>query len=218
MRRAFVLFALFALPASAQTPPETQVLPRLIDTLCIDLIEERNGCETAVLLVSDSERDAADLIIFSDRRAEAAQEVLAVVRGIAFNGTWFGQAPSLEQAENGSLLLRAEQIGIGRTPWSLTLTIVHRTEGFLIAGLTYRTYDRLFAGTFSCDVNILTGDWITFAETPHSDVTVLEPFYQAEDRGQIEGARLLLADWTLDTPLPGPCEDGLAQWAQAEPQ
>lgn len=209
---------LAASSASAQdlTEAETHVLPRLIDSICVDLIEERNGCETAVLLSSSDEPDAADLVILSDRRATDPQEILATVRGIAFNGPLFGQAPSLEQSENGSLLVHAEQIGIGRSPWTETLTLAYREGAFVVAGRTFSTYDRIALGDFSCDVNLLTGDWVSHAQRSNGETG--DPIYQSEQSGRVEGARIPLAEWNRDIQLPQPCLDEMSAWWAAEPQ
>ncbi|MEX3014871.1 hypothetical protein [Gymnodinialimonas hymeniacidonis] len=215
---ALAAVLLAAAPALSQelTEAEAQVLPRLIDSLCIDLIDARNGCETAVLLASEEEPDAADLVIFSDRRAHDPQSILAVVRNIAFNGPMFGQAPWLEAAENGSLLLQSEQIGIGRNPWSRTLTIAFRDDALLIAGFTHATYDRLDASVFRCDVNILTGAWEVFAERSGEDPEG-PLLYQSEETGNIEPETIALVAWDWNTPMPEPCSATLTEWWEYAP-
>ncbi len=127
-------------------------------------------------------------MIFDDRRAHDALTMLAVVRNIAFNGPMFGQAPSLEAGENGVLYLRDEQVGIGRSPWSMTLTIVHSNERFLVAGQTCSTYDRILRDEFPCDVDLLTGDWEVIADRvdPETD----EETYLGTNSGRSAGARL----------------------------
>jgi hypothetical protein len=208
-------FVLLSAPALAQTGAEALVLPRIIDSICLDLIPDRNGCETAVLLTSETDPDSADLIIFSDRRTDP-QEMLLVVRNVAYNGPWFGQSPFLEGEVGGPLLLREEQIGIGRSPWEQTLTIVHRDDGFLVAGQTYGTYDRISPGSFSCDVNLLTGDWTTdaFRENPET----AEVYYDVSQTGQLEPARPSLADWSYARGLPTPCAEAASAWFYADQQ
>jgi len=154
-------------PVSAQTEAETQTLSRIIDTLCLDMVQALNGCETAVLLTSETDLDAADLLIFSDRRGSEPQSVLAVVRGIAYNGAWFGQSPVLEAGENGALLVAEEQIAIGRTPWMQSLTIVHREGEFLVAGHTYSTYDRIVGGWMGWALAAATSGNIDIDELAH---------------------------------------------------
>lgn len=211
-----LLAALAALPANAQSDAEAAVLPRIIDTLCINMVEALNGCETAVLLTSDSDPDAADLMILSDRRASDAQSILSVTRNIAFNGAMFGQSPRLEAGDNGTLYVHEEQIGIGRSPWTNTLTIIHRDDGFLVAGQSYSTYDRIAGGTYSCDVNLLTGGWIIAADRINTESG--ETIYDVSDTGTAMSARPVLADWSWSRGLPAPCEVPLTDWFNAEPQ
>ena len=203
-------------PVSAQTEAETQTLSRIIDTLCLDMVQALNGCETAVLLTSETDPDAADLLIFSDRRGSEPQSVLVVVRGIAYNGAWFGQSPVLEAGENGALLVAEEQIAIGRAPWMQSLTIVHREGEFLVAGHTYSTYDRIVGGTFSCDVNLLTGDWVVNADrsNPETGATT----YDVSETGRVAGERRALADWSSGNLLSAPCEASLSAWFEAAPE
>ncbi len=215
---AFVAGFLAAAPAIGQelTEAEASILPRLIDSLCLDLVEGSNGCETAVLLTSEDEPDGADLVIFTDRRRSDGSAVLEVVRNIAFNGPLFGQAPWLEEAENGSLLLQSEQIGIGRSPWSQTLTIAFRDSAFVIAGFTYSTYDRLDAGGFRCDVNMLTGDWEVFGERGGEGETEAV-LYSVADSGRAEIPRVRLSEWDWTAALPAPCTGPLDDWWAAGP-
>lgn len=210
--------ALFPLPAAAQTLAELEVLPRLIASACWDLVEARNGCETVVLLASETESDTADLLILSDRRANAPQEILTVAHNVVFNGPMFGQAPSLARAENGSLRVIEEQTGIGRFPWTNALTIAYRDGAFLVAGQTYSTYDRILGGSYSCDTNLLTGDWVASAERPDPDGTQDVPIFDVTERGQIAGARIALSQWHQGHSRPQPCDDVFTAWYEAEPQ
>lgn len=178
-------------------------------------MEDRNGCETAILLTSATEPDAADLIIFSNRRSDAPQEVLALTRNIAFSGPLFGQAPFLEPGPNGALLLHEEQIGIGRTPWTNTLTIVSRDDGLVVAGQTYATYDRIVNDSYSCDVNLLKGDWTSAADRVDSESD--ETTYDVSQSGQIAPTRPALRDWSWSRGLPAPCEASLDAWFNTDP-
>ena len=193
------------LPASAQgvTAGEAATLPRLIDAECLDLIEDAIGCEQAILLASESAEDSADLIILTDRRSDTGGVPLLVARDIAFNGALWGMSPWLEQAENGSLLVMSEQTGIGRQAWSQVLTLAWRDGGFVVAGLTWQSYDRLTGSTADCDVNLLTGDYAASAvksdPATGTDRTILS------DQGRIEGARIPAADWGAMAVFPAPC-------------
>ena len=192
-------------PALAQdlSGAEATLLPRIIDSACFDLIEAYNGCEQVTLLSSETQPDAADLIILTDRRTDPSGAPLLVARSIVFNGPMWGMSPSLAQAENGSLLLTSEQIGIGRHAWTQTLTLAWRSGAFVVAGYTWSSYDRIDAGSVTCDVNLLTGDYVANALRGGVDgraETVL-----VDDRGRIAPMALPPTLWTLDTPAPAPC-------------
>lgn len=208
-----LILTVFSFPASAQTEAEALALPRIIDMVCIDIVEARNGCETVVLLASETEPDSADLIIVSDRRAQDPQAILAVVRNIAFSGAWFGQSPMLEISSDGMLLLHEEQIAIGRTPWSQTLTIAHDADGFVVSEQAYATYDRAVGGDFSCDVNLLTGEWSHGGERSNPETE--EVTYDVSDAGRGAGVRHALAGWSWASGLPAPCEAPLNAWFDA---
>ncbi|GAB5445610.1 hypothetical protein [Gymnodinialimonas sp.] len=201
-------------PASAQvTEAEANVLPRIIDMACVDLLDGHPGCETAVLLASETEPDAADLIIFSAAPAPDSQEILAVARAVAFSGAWMGQMPRLEAGADGQLLLHEEQIAIGRTPWTQTLTIANGDTGLVVVGLSYSTYDRPMGGGFSCVVDYLAGDWALDWDRP--DPESGETIHDVSDQGQIEGAPPTLATWAWDQGLPAPCACAVNAWFDA---
>ena len=192
-------------PALAQglSGAEATLLPRVIETACFDLIEAYNGCEQVSLLTSETSPDAADLIILTDRRTDPSGAPLLVARSIVFNGPMWGMSPTLAQAGNGSLLVSAEQTGIGRHAWNQTLTLAWRGDAFVVAGYTWSSYDRLDAGSVTCDVNLLTGDYVASAVRPTVDgqgETVL-----VDDRGRIAPMVYSPTVWTLDTPAPAPC-------------
>ncbi|NKX43874.1 hypothetical protein [Roseicyclus persicicus] len=195
---------LLALPAAAQdlATPEAATLPRLIESACLDLAADHTGCEQAILLASGTEPDLADLIVLTDRRSDPAAAPLLVARGIAFNGAMWGMAPSLAQAENGSLLLRSEQTGIGRFPWMQTLTLAWREGRFVVAGFTWDSYDRARGGSARCDVNLLSGAFVAEASVP--DATGAAQAVHAAE-GRMEPLRIAAADWTHDALVPAPC-------------
>jgi len=202
--------ALWAVPAASDTltTDESRTLPRLIDSACVDLIEQSNGCEQVILLASETEPDSADLIILRDWRTEPASEPLAILRNVAFNGAMWGMAPSLEPMENGSIRLQSEQTGIGRHPWTQTLTLAHRDDTLLIAGFTYSTYDRMAGGGMMCDVNLLTGDYDlhTWGYDPEAQARSAE----TTERGRMAPHWLPLSGDAARSVFPAPCEAGLA--------
>jgi hypothetical protein len=208
MRYLSALFAL-TLPATAiaQTAldDETRIMGRLIDSRCVDL-HDTIGCEMVILLASETEPDRADLMILTDRRSDKGAQPLLVVRDIAFNGAMWGMAPSLDATPNGSLVVHSEQTGIGRHAWNQTLTIAWRGGAFVVAGVTYGTWDRMTASTAVCDVNLLTGAWETRRTDQNEDGEVLR---DATRSGRDMAQKVLLADWHADRALPAPCQSVL---------
>ncbi len=196
--------------AQELTAGEAAVLPRLIDSVCIDLVEDSNGCEQVIVLANAASPDRADLMILRDWRTEPASEPLLIARNIAFNGAMWGMAPELDVAENGSLLLSSQQSGIGRFPWFQTYTIAYRDDRFVLAGFSYSTYDRAMGGGMNCDVNLLTGDyqvnaWSIDPETEDEVVAL-------EETGQSDPLDLDVATLGTNAPFPAACEMGMAAW------
>lgn len=190
------------------TPDETALLPRLIDSACVEIVEASDGCEQVVLVASDTVPDRADMIILRDWRTEPASEPLLIARSAAFNGSMWGMEPSLDVTEDGSLRLSSQQTGLGRYPWFQTLTIAYRDERFVLAGFTYTTYDRGAGGGMQCDVNLLTGEFEVEAtqinaETEEAETTFIRT-------GMIDPLDLDAANIGTNAPFPAPCEEGLA--------
>lgn len=207
------LLALCASAAHAQTQAEAEVLPRIIDSVCVDVVEATHGCETFVLLRSETEPDAADLVIFSDARAQDPQQILTVARNLSFNGPFFGQTPELEQADSGGVNVLEEQIAYGRTPWFQTLTLGHDGDTFVITHFAYSTYDRASGGDFSCTINTVEGDWTAsgIRDVEGSDT----PSYDVTQTGQLEGGAWPLSGWSSIQGLPPVCEVAVSDWFQA---
>ena len=105
-------------------------------------------------------KEDADLHVFSRDGWDMVPEAFAP--GIAVTGIG-GSDASLDTTEQGSLLVRSENIAIGRHRWQQTLTIVKRDGQFLVGGYTYSFYDTLEVDangevvTGNCDLNLLTG-------------------------------------------------------------
>ena len=218
MHRTFLALS-FALasPLAAQdlTTSEADLLPRVIDSLCIDLVEANNGCEQVTLIANSQEPDTADLIILTDRRTDPGGEPLAVIRQIAFNGAMWGMSPSLEAGEDGTLLLNSEQTGIGRHPWLQTLEITYldADTGFAVTGYHYTTYDRMSAAGFTCDFDMDSGQVrmetsIMNPETEQTETT--------EEEYDLAPARMPLHLWQAFQESPGPCGDGLSRFFESQ--
>ena len=218
MHRTFLALS-FALasPLAAQdlTTSEADLLPRVIDSLCIDLVEANNGCEQVTLIANSQEPDTADLIILTDRRTDPGGEPLAVIRQIAFNGAMWGMSPSLEAGEDGTLLLNSEQTGMGRHPWLQTLEITYldADTGFAVTGYHYTTYDRMSAAGFTCDFDMDSGQVrmetsIMNPETEQTETT--------EEEYDLAPARMPLHLWQAFQESPGPCGDGLSRFFESQ--
>jgi hypothetical protein len=183
-----------ATPVMAQDlSADEAVLSRIIDNACLELVEDLIGCENVILLAATE--DTADLLILPDYRNTETSAPLLVARGFVWAGPMFGQWPSVSQRDNGSLVITAEQFGIGRGAWPQNLTLAWRDGAFVVAGLTRAEIDRAYAFSAVCDVNLLTGGWSVTVET----CRVLS------DSGVIEGRSTLASNWAADRPLPAPC-------------
>lgn len=137
---------LCASPALSQDlhPEEAATtLHRVIDHACLDMIEDMIRCEN-VFLLRGSE-DAADLLILPDSRDTENTAPILVARDFVWAGSLFGQWPSISQRDNGSLVITAEQFGVGRGAWSDALTLAWRDGEFIVAGRTWTEIDRIFA-------------------------------------------------------------------------
>lgn len=70
----------------------------------------------------------------------------------------FGQEPSIRALSNGSIAITTQNFGIGRNRWEHTISLAHRDGRFVVAGLTFNSYDTLQEEEpLSCDLNLLTG-------------------------------------------------------------
>lgn len=210
---AGVVLSVLAASAAAQglTDSEAALLPRVIDRACIDLTDAYIGCEHILLLTSEAEPDRADLIILPDRRDGASDPVL-VARSVSFNGAMWGMAPSLGQSNAGALLLRSEQTGIGRFPWHQTLTIAEKEGIYQIIGFTYSAYDRAMGGAMSCDVNLITGDFV--AEATRIDPETENIVTLHNEAGRTAPGMQPVATWYDIGAWPSPCSDASAAWAR----
>ncbi len=162
------------LVAQTLTAEETALLPRVIDSLCIDLVPGSSGCEQVFLLENTNETDTADLIILTDRRNTSGSLPLLTLRQAVFNGAMWGMSPSLEETLDGQLYLNSEQIGIGRSPWMQSITLDWEEDGFVMTAFDYSTYDRAVGGSFNCSVDFRTG--LAQADIADSEANLLEEF------------------------------------------
>ncbi|MBF9034524.1 hypothetical protein HKCCE2091_09755 [Rhodobacterales bacterium HKCCE2091] len=190
-------------PAFAQTDAETSVLPRVIAHGCFDLVRDLNGCEQVTLLASETDPDLADLLVWPDRRNRDAGGPLLVVRGAVFSGPMWGQEPTLTPVAGG-FILASGQSAIGRFPWSEGLTVRHDGTDFVVAAYSYGAYDRMTGATFTCDLDLVTGEWRheTVRPDPESEDA---PEEVTAASGRLDTAPVRLADWSAFGAMPAPC-------------
>lgn len=212
MRWALWLAAVSA-PAAAQTPAQTlaeaALLPRLIETICVELVEASTGCEQVTLLTSETDSDSADLMIYPDRRGDGRGDALLVVRGLVFDGAMWGMAPSLEAVPGGALRLRSEQSGIGRYPWFESLDVAHDGTAFVITRYSYSAYDRALPRSVSCEVDFLAGTARAEWERgdPETDAAMPE-VHLSTARHDIAPPHL--RDWNMAQARPPHCSAAIA--------
>jgi hypothetical protein len=205
MRFLAFFVGLLSTPVNGQdlTLFEANVLPRLIQSMCVD-IHPSNGCEQVLLLSSQEDKDSADLVILSDRRLQDAPSApLAILRNAVFNGSWWGMSPSLEERDVGTVLLRSEQTGVGRHPWYQTLRIGWQEDAFRVQGFNYVSYDRITTSSYRCSLDYRSGEWITKATwvDPQS-----EEDKSAAESGTLDSPAPLLSDHSAFMDLPEPCQ------------
>ena len=143
--------------------------------------------DAAVLMKNKD--DLVEIYIFLGSQKKPLR-LAAYKKDIAWIGAMGGTLPHLKtKKENGSLLIHSENDSVGRNRWQLSLTVVYRSQTFIIAGYTYSSYDTLILDNIShCDVNLLTGKGIS------------------NDKGfKIKAQKIKLKDWTEDY-VPDECD------------
>lgn len=131
---------------------------RVISSVSFDFNED-GAPDRALLVEADN---AADLYIYQSVddpvTHNAALKLVFYKKEIAYSGGVFGQLPSLEINERGSLKIKSENVSIGRNRWTQILTVGYRANQFTVLGVTYTAYDTLDPNAFSdCDLNLLSG-------------------------------------------------------------
>lgn len=148
---AAMIFGALCFPAHAQDDPRPG---QLIAVLSGDW--NGDGAPDAAV-VQHGQAGFADLVVFTGDGIYGLQPVVHLGDQV-FVGPMAGQAPTLTARSDTSFTLHSENTGVGRNAWTQDITIAYRQGGFVVAGFTYMTYDRLdpdAGGT--CDVNLLTG-------------------------------------------------------------
>jgi hypothetical protein len=154
LKASFVAATLVA----ATVAQAEQDYSRVIDA---ETFSFENGETDRAVLVANGD-SSSDLYIYLDLQPDGADakppKPALVKKDAAWNGAMWGQRPSLETNAKGSLLIKSENTGVGRSRWSQTLTVVYRNRQFVVAGLTREAYDTLDPNVaHSCDLNFLAG-------------------------------------------------------------
>lgn len=142
----------YASAAEAQAPG----LERVLSAATLSFSQD-GGADRAVL--ADNLDGGADLYLFlKTDGAKGPIKPALVKKNAAWSGAMRGTRPSLAVSDKGSLLVKSENAGVGRSRWSQTLTIAYRNGEFVVAGVTREARDTLdLKAGGSCDLNLLTG-------------------------------------------------------------
>lgn len=160
MRSLFISFTIMLLFPAYAVAEEQTVFPSSVYAVALGDLDG-NGIEDAAILIEPNDNTYDDFGLYLYLR-EADYRPLTLHTS-APNFVWgsramAGQMPTLTINDRGSLIVKSENIAIGRNKWEQKLTIAFRDEQFLIAGYTYSFYDGLDPENYgSCDVNLLTG-------------------------------------------------------------
>lgn len=185
---------------------EADVLPRILSSVSVEISDAHIGQEQAILLRNaDPDAVSADLVILAGAPDDRQGQPILVVRDLVYAGTMAGQMPWLEVSAQGSLLVKSEQTGIGRSPWEETLALAERDGQVLVAGYTLNRWDRITAGAARCDWNLLTGTWTMNYDIPPG----AGKGHQGKNNGK-QPLRIMPDEWAMRrTDLAGFCQADL---------
>lgn len=174
------------LPAASAQDSAVLVDPNKLLSLTSSDWNDDGRPDRAVLIANEMDENEADLLILLSG-GDGRPELLRVPR-IAWVGGMWGQEPSLELAENGSLIVVSENETIGRERWRMALTLAYRGGAFVVGGFTWTSRDSLEPDNSThCDINLFNGRGIR-NDKPISTTMRALP----------------VAEWDLDT-FPGEC-------------
>lgn len=188
-----IAIALVASPVASDPMAEDEaaVLPRLIDSLCLDLHPEP-GCERIFLLASAASGETADIIMLSGHSRDTTIPLL-VARDVAFNGPFEGMIPSIERADDGRLLVQSEQFSFGRHPWFQTLTIGWSGSEMVVQHYAFSSYDRISNDGYTCDVDLMAGRYISLVSLFDAQTETDEDI---REEGEIVIEPIPVAEWS----------------------
>lgn len=188
---ALIAFAAYPAVSDTLAEDEAAVLPRMIDSLCIDVHEEP-GCERVVLLASTTSEESADLIIHFGTVRDTTTPLL-VARDVVFRGPFEGMIPSIERAEDGRLLVQSEQFSFGRHPWFQTLTIGWSGSEMVVQHFAFSSYDRTSNDGYTCDVDLMAGRYTSLVSLFDAQTETDEDI---REEGEIVIEPIPVAEWS----------------------
>jgi hypothetical protein len=152
LMKACVAVALLApCAARAQAPAIANVLS------AVTLPFNNDGAMDRAVLVNNE--DGADLYLFlADDSTPSTPKLALVKKNFVWSGGMWGSLPSLSTNGKGSLIVKSENMAVGRNKWEQSLTVARRNGVFVVIGVSYTAYDTLdpkAGGT--CDINLATG-------------------------------------------------------------
>ena len=152
LMKACVALALLApVVARAQTPNFANVLS------AVTLPFNNDGAMDRAVLVNSE--DGADLYLYLASDAPPVAPKLALVKkNFVWSGGMWGSLPSLSTNGKSSLIVKSENMAVGRNKWEQSLTVARRNGEFVVIGVTYTAFDTLNPDAGGvCDINLATG-------------------------------------------------------------
>lgn len=148
-----LLLILLLLPTMAIAKPRMVFPGNVLSVITADW--NGDGQKDRAVLINNPVEGTADLYIYIGADGGFFEQTYAP--NIVWSGSLWGQQPSLELNDAGSLLVLSTNHGMGRIRWFQALTIAYRDENFVMAGFTYDYYDSIDPeDTGECDINLLT--------------------------------------------------------------
>lgn len=163
---SLLLLAMFAAPGTGPAGAQAGDLrPQDILDAAIGDWNKDGREDLALLAVTDRDDMQVGLYVYL-RGAETDGSLLTLALTVpdkiwgarGGEGGAFGQEPSIKALANGSIAITTQNYGIGRERWEHTLSLAYRDGRFLVAGLTFSSFDSLQEEEpLTCDLNLLTG-------------------------------------------------------------
>lgn len=125
----------------------------------------RDGLDDlAVLAVTGPKENMKVGVYVYFREPQTEGSLLRLVLAVpdkVWGGRFHGQEPSVVALKNGSIAIETRNFAIGRDRWEHTISLAWRNGRFLVAGLTFKSYDTSQEReSLTCDLNLLTGKGI----------------------------------------------------------